>query len=751
MFKPRPSQLDILNYAGGKMGVSAVPGSGKTHTLSYLAAKIIASGKIADDQEILIVTLVNSAVNNFSQRVAGFMQSFGLLPNIGYRVRTLHGLAHDIVRERPDLVGLDTQFQIIDERESSQIINGSVSSWLRRNPDFFQIWTRPEHIDRTDSYFSNAWQRSIASIARNFIRLAKDLEASPQDVADKIQQMKIENPLLEMGSEIYQEYQKALSYRSSVDFDDLIRFALKSLKMDPEYLERLQHRWPYILEDEAQDSSRLQELILRMLSGKTGNWIRVGDPNQAIYESFTTASPEFLKSFLRDPEVVDRDLPNSGRSTQSIIQLANELIRWTMENHPVEEVRQALTTPFIKPTTGTDPQPNPADQPEGITLFMKKLSAEEEINLITKSVKKWLSNHPEETCAILIPRNERGARVVEKLQQLEVPYVEILQTSQPTRETANILASILKFLSNPSQTTNIIKLFEVMNRHRKWLTKELTLEAIPLLRSCSHYEEYLYPLPEKDWLSKTITLQEGLNQEIVSALKEFRDIVIRWQEAENMPINQLLITLGQDLFENQTDLALTHKLALLLEQAANAHPEWHLPDFADELALIAENRRKILGFTEEDNGFDPDAHKGKVVVTTYHKSKGLEWDRVYLMSVNNYDFPSASSGDEFMSEKWFYREAINLEAETLFRLKALFNEDNALLNIEDGYATQLARYEYASERLRLFFVGITRAKKELTITWNSGDTHRSRRASLFPALAFTALRSFWEGLENESA
>ena len=115
-FKPRPKQNEVLRYRHGKMGVSAVPGSGKTQTLSYLAANLIASGVLEDDQEVLIVTLVNSAVENFSRRVAGFIEEQGLLPNLGYRVRTLHGLAHDIVRERPSLVGLSNDFQIIDDR-----------------------------------------------------------------------------------------------------------------------------------------------------------------------------------------------------------------------------------------------------------------------------------------------------------------------------------------------------------------------------------------------------------------------------------------------------------------------------------------------------------------------------------------------------------------------------------------------------------------------------------------------------------
>ena len=106
--------------------------------------------------------------------------------------------------------------------------------------------------------------------------------------------------LVEMALAIYEDYNHALSYRGAVDFDDLIRLALEALKGDEKYLNRLRNRWPYILEDEAQDSSRLQEDILRLLSGSAGNWVRVGDPNQAIYETFTTANPKFLRNFIKE-------------------------------------------------------------------------------------------------------------------------------------------------------------------------------------------------------------------------------------------------------------------------------------------------------------------------------------------------------------------------------------------------------------------------------------------------------------------
>ncbi|GAF92248.1 unnamed protein product, partial [marine sediment metagenome] len=144
MFIPRPKQKEILAYQMGKMGVSAVPGSGKTQILSLLAAQIIASGVLEDDQEVLVVTLVNSAVDNFAIRVGDLVKKQGLLPNLGYRVRTLHGLAHDIVRERPDLIGLSEEFQIIDERTAAQIRESAALAWVRSNPNALDDFLDPE-------------------------------------------------------------------------------------------------------------------------------------------------------------------------------------------------------------------------------------------------------------------------------------------------------------------------------------------------------------------------------------------------------------------------------------------------------------------------------------------------------------------------------------------------------------------------------------------------------------------------------
>ena len=205
-----------------------------------------------------------------------------------------------------------------------------------------------------------------------------------------------------------------------------------------------------------------------------------------------------------------------------------------------------------------------------------------------------------------------------------------------------------------------------------------------------------------------------------------------------LPIDQIILTLAQDLFSDPTELAIAHKLAVVMRQAENSNHEWRLPQLAGELALIAKNERRFLGFSTDDLGFDPDNHKGEVVISTVHKAKGLEWDRVYLISVNNYNFPSGEVYDSYIPEKWFIRDGLNLEAETLAQLKTVFSANEYDWYVE-GQATHEARMEYVRERLRLLYVGITRARQELVITWNNGRREKSTQA-----ISFAALQAAWK-------
>jgi len=666
----------------------------------------------------------------------------GLLPHLGYRVRTLHGLAHDIVRERPGLVGLADGFQIVDERAADQIRQDVVEAWLRANPTAIDRFLSLDLDEGKREWVRRGqWPGLVNDVASSFIRRAKDLQKTPAELRDRLDRLlPVPLPLVEMGWTIYADYQRALAYRGAVDFDDLIRLALQALELDADFLERLRRRWPYILEDEAQDSSQLQERILRLLAGPDGNWVRVGDPNQAIYETFTTANPRYLRDFIGEADVVSRELPNSGRSTQSIMDLANWLIDWTRQEHPVAAVRDALALPHIEPAPPGDQQPNPSDDPSQVHIFGKKFSPAEELEAVVASLDRWLPEHQGATVAVLVPRNNRGFEVAAELKKRGLEYVELLRSTRATREAAGALGNLVNYLADPASPAKLARVYRVWRRHKgdEDEPKAQVDRVARALRRCERVEDFLWPRANVASLAEPLC-DLGLDDEpseVRERLLAFQDLVRRWQKAALLPIDQLVLTLAQDLFDDPADLAVAHKLAVVLRRASESHPDWQLPELTQELAVVARNERRFLGLSGDDAGFDPDQHKGQVIVATVHKAKGLEWDRVYLMSVNNYSFPSGLPHDRFISEKWFVRDGLNLEAEALAQLQALLSED---IIYEEGVATQDARLEYAAERLRLLYVGITRARKELIVTWNTG-----RRGDQQPAVPFIALRTFWE-------
>jgi DNA helicase-2/ATP-dependent DNA helicase PcrA len=750
----RPEQRKIIEgYTGGKMGIAAVPGSGKTFTLSQLAARLVeqlaAQGltNSIDRQEVLVVTFTNTAVNSFRSRIAETLQrERGLLPYVGYRVRTLHGLAHDIVRERPSLVGLAEDFQIVDERVSVQIIRDITHSLLGEYQHIFAGYLNPEtvgterqqrRVERTDI------PQLAAQLGLQFIKNAKNNVYDPEALKTQLAQSDQTLPLAEFGIAVYEDYQRSLSYRGAVDFDDLVRLAIVSLQRDSEYCDRLRKRWPYILEDEAQDSSKLQEDMLSLLSNDQ-NWVRVGDPNQAINTTFTTADPRFLRAFLQRDDVRDLPLQTSGRSAKPIIDLANTLVDWTTEACPVPTLRETFLPQQIKPTRKNDPQPNP--QVEANSLYIhyrpsENVTPEQELELVATNIQRFLEKESDHTIAVLAPENSRGYKLTELLRDRDLPYEELLRSTTATREAASMMRWVLAYLSSPLNAKFLARLYgEVWIRTGfAQLSEDDERRAIGVraLSGCRRVEEYLWPAAGLDWLAGVDAVRD--DPELLADLVAFRERVQVWLKATTLPIDQIVLTLTQDLFADPADIALGHKIAVVLRGISRSNPTWRLTEFVEELRQISENQRKFIGFDDVEQGYEP--QPGQVTVATMHAAKGLEWDRVYLLGVSNYGFPLAQPYDNYIAERWFVRDDLNLEAETMAQLQSLMDGRDYV----EGSASQRARIEYAAERLRLLYVGITRAKRNLMITWNMGRFwQRGDQFMNRPALPLVAL---WDSLQ----
>ena len=307
-----------------------MPGSGKTTAIVALATRLIAE-RHAEGGQVLIVTYQNAAVDNVRARIGQRLQEMDMLP-VGYDVRTLHSLAYGIVQANPGLVGAVAEFTVLDERASESLLDKAVRTW---NDDNKGVWGRLGPGEYVGSAVG-------AGVARHCA------EQSPARSSPRPRTAGCEPRTSWRGSadgrtttSFCGSAQKSTSSTSSksrpsaaLDFDDLVWMAVEMLQQYPDLCSRYRRRWPFVLEDEAQDSVPLQEELIALLMGPGGNWIRVGDPNQAIMSTFTAADPRYLRDFLEREDVAVAEMTISGRCAPKIMDLANFLVEWAAVEHP---------------------------------------------------------------------------------------------------------------------------------------------------------------------------------------------------------------------------------------------------------------------------------------------------------------------------------------------------------------------------------------------------------------------------------
>lgn len=794
----RPEQATICAYEGGMMAVSAVPGSGKTFTLAALALQLLKQqasqshvlGNVQDEREILIVTFTTSAVDNIRSRIRRLLAD-EKMPDAGYRVLTLHGLAHLILRQRPDLAGTSADFQIDDELSGGQAMTDAVR-WFTHvaAPDFWQSFV-PEDLSAAKRERAlDRWRDSTERIAREVTRLAKNLRLTPKSLLKMRAEggkMKDENsptvsslilppsafssPFLDIGLMIYERYEKILNLGGRLDFDDLIWRAITALENDAGFRAKLRQRWWVILEDEAQDSTPLQEVILNLITGdgngdsagaKTNarqNWVRVGDPNQAIMTTFTASDARFFREFTQRPDVKALPLSQSGRSAQRIIDMANWLASWAVNSHPEPEVRQSALSDRVQihPTSRDDAQPNPPDD-KAIIHVETYANSEEEAAKTAYSAVRYMLRHRQRvaengagngqglpTCAILVPTNAFGDQIVAELALLEDKYSpgqpifqDQLKNTQAVRNVADVLAKAVKFCSTPTSVNALIDLRESLIALNIGVARgnEAADKRLKTLLRSAKIERLLFPSPLKE---AAISEKVAVSEKEMADLAALAERAAKWVRASVLPIDQIMLTIAQDLLTrkdvvsdtaalnaaHENDLAIAHSLAVSMRRYASINPSAQLGDLAQQLDEIASNRTKYLSNSLIESGFAP--VPGLITVTTMHKAKGLEWDRVYLTGVDMQEYPHNADSNDWRGQVWFLggRDPAT-EARKALEAWAKQRTDVTTPLPSPDLLIREARLEYIAERLRLLYVGITRAKTDLQISFSRkrGDNPR---------------------------
>ena len=751
----RPAQEEILRYEGGRMAVSAVPGSGKTFTLSLLAARLIGAGFVdpQQGQNVLIVTYMNSAVENFRQRIRDRLLADGT-PPLGYDVRTLHSLGLEIVRFASggdDRLRGGNDLLVLDDAQSSLFLNRAIETWRGQHPEVWRAFLPDEDLRR-----QNQWQTIVERTARALIRSAKNQRYRPETILDRLHPLLTagaaapaepegSNPyFLWMFAGIYDAYQRIVIRQGALDFDDLIWEAADLLQRRPDLAPALAARWPYVLEDEAQDSVPLQEVLLEALTAPSGNLVRVGDPNQAITSTFTAAHPRFFMSFLNREDVLTLPLPNSGRSAPLIFEAANALLHWVMDNHPVPEVAaNTFRRQDILPTPPGDAQPNPSDARARIRIKVYRHREDEELPAVARLAARYATERPDDTLAVLVPTNELGHRISARLDELKVDHDNLLRGGSRERRIAAALHAMLNVLADPLSSRGLAGAYEALSNLDHPATAAVGQEPPDpermqtLLRSVYQPERLLFPQFDGDLAAALPAGVAGAAE--LQQMERFAAFMQALFELRPLPIDDLALALGDRLFAtgggDELDLALAYQVAAILRRWRDAQPDWRLPDLVLQLADVAAGRRLLPLSSPEELGFEP--QPGRITLITQHKAKGLEWDAVFLIGVDGRWLPG--NLDAYFQGTYDFLGG-NPEAQVISELLQLMT---GAPGVYAGRSpTESANIEVISERLRLLYVAVTRARRFLHISRSRAARSYRKEFAAEPATVMAVLHHY---------
>ncbi len=728
--KLREGQDKVAEYRGGLLAVPAVPGAGKTTVLAFLAAELIAEDETGT-AEILIVTYMNSAVANFRRRIGDFLENKGLPRNRGFKVKTLHSLALNILKEKPELELVNADFNIIDNYQRNQIINQLVGRWLANNQERMMNYFTPTNDQYRYHQQLERWQeKDFPAYIKKMISHFKTNLLSAKDLKKIIEEARnlgkaVYDGYFTFAAEIYQLYELALNREGYLDFDDFIVYSLKLLRNDKELQQRIAAKYSFVFEDEAQDSNKLQEELLFLLAGEQNNLVRVGDSNQAIMGTFTAAEPYIFRDYSEREDVQVRSITLSSRSSKDIINLANYFVSWSVEKYH-DFARMPLEEKYIKPVPKTDPYPNP--RPEGYTIGTKKFFLQEdELKFLADHATKRAEENHEETIAILLPANYLIDELVKYLDRKESSY-QYVGRKNIAEEKINGLEILLKYLSEPDNKVYLREVFlRIMNEDNQ--DDENIKAFIDNILAEFAVEELIYPTGGERITNFTTQIRKD---KYFASFYKFLQRLRGWLQASlELPPDELVLFLADRLELTSNSLAISQHLALQFSQILNQHPGWRLDQLMTDLPRIKESLVKFANTLDDMEGFKPEP--GIVTLSTFHGAKGLEWDTVYLGALTSDNFQSELD-NRFQGEyNYLADEANNPVAVARAELARLQESSNQHSPVES------ARLDVIGERMRLLYVGITRARKNLLLTTHQAVTEKWLKE---PAAAYYALEEY---------
>ncbi|MBQ9990622.1 MAG: DNA helicase PcrA [Lachnospiraceae bacterium] len=568
-------QKEAVFHTEGPLLLLAGAGSGKTRVITHRIAYLIEEMGVKP-WNILAITFTNKAAGEMRNRVDDLV-GFG---SDQIWVSTFHSTCVKILRRHIDRLGYDNSFTIYDTDDQKTVIK--------------DICKRLQ-LD-TKQYKERTLLGAISS--------AKDELIGPEEFAlntfGDFRQQKI--------AEVYTEYQKTLKNSNALDFDDLIVKAIELFKNNPEILENYQERFRYIMVDEYQDTNTAQFELVRLLASKYRNLCVVGDDDQSIYK-FRGANISNILDFekhFQDARTIK--LEQNYRSTQTILDAANEVIR-----NNVERKEKALWT----------------SQGAGSRIHFRQFdTAYEEAEYIALDILgKWRRKEAEYgDCAILYRTNAQSRILEERFVHEGIPYDLVGGTNFYSRREIKDMLAYLKTIDNGKDDLAVKRIINVPKRGIGATTlakvqSYADTEEITFFEALRRAESIPGLGKSAGKLTGFVNMMEVFHTKVkVYGLKKLLEDIL-----ETTGYLEAL----READEEDVDDRIENINELISKAAAfeRDNPEAGLSEFLEEVALVAD-----IDKLEGD--------RNRVLLMTLHSAKGLEFPVVYLAGMEDGIFPS---------------------------------------------------------------------------------------------------------------